>query len=282
MSTVITNRATLNYSFGGSTATAVSNLATTVLQGATALTKTSLSATYGDGSEPTYILTLTNGGETPLTGVTVTDDLGAYTLPGGGTAVPLTFIGPAKLYINGVYNSDLTPASTSAGMTFTLPEIPAGGTATLIYLAQVNKFAPLAAGSTITNTATDGDGETAEVTLDVEEYADVSVLKTMSPNPVTAGGTLTYGFDIYNYGNTEATGVVLTDTFDPAPTGIAVTVNGAAVAEGGYTYTAGLLTLPSGTGTALTVPAATFDTDPTTGEVTVTPGYTRVTVTGTV
>lgn len=48
-------------------------------------------------------------------------------------------------------------------------------------------------------------------------------------------------------------------------------------------YTAGVLTLPdTGAATTLTVPAATFTQNTTTGVVSVTPGVTTVVVTGTI
>ena len=62
-----------------------------------------------------------------------------------------------------------------------------------------------------------------------------------------------------------------------------VTVNGTAVSAENYTYTGGTLTLPAaGSSYEITVPAATFTTDTTTGAVTASPGVTVVEVTGTI
>ena len=197
-------------------------------------------------------------------------------------AAPLTYVGPASLFVNGEYVSAIEPAESTGGLSFTVPNVPAGGNAQILYRTEVNGYAPLAGGSTITNTASTVGGATDSVTLTAENKADVRVLKAMSPDPVTAGGTLTYTFDIYNYGNAEATGLILTDSFDPAPTGITVTVDGENVPETGYNYVSGVLTLPSGTGSEITVPAATYTSAPVTGEVSVTPGHISVIVTGTV
>ena len=57
---------------------------------------------------------------------------------------------------------------------------------------------------------------------------------------MTENGTLTYTFVIQNLGNTAAdaaTGVVITDTFNPLLENLTVTFNGTAWAEGtNYTY----------------------------------------------
>ena len=75
--------------------------------------------------------------------------------------------------------------------------------------------------------------------------------------------------------------VILTDTFDPALTGLTVTYNGDAWKEGdNYTYDAATGTFATIAG-QITVPAATY-TQETDGTYTVTPGTTTVTVTGTV
>ena len=208
----------------------------------------------------------------------------------GGTAAvyPLTYAGPAQLYINGVLSGSITPTVSATGVTFTIPTLAAGATATILYKATANTAAPIAAESGITNTVTAtatgiADASTASHTINAADYADVSIVKDMSPSTITDGSTITYTFTLYNYGNTAATDVVLRDAFNPAPGNLSVSINGTAVPSSGYTYTAGVLTLPdTGAATTLTVPAATFTQDTTTGVVSVTPGVTTVVVTGTI
>ena len=151
----------------------------------------------------------------------------------------------------------------------------------------MNSFAPLAEGSTIVNTvAVTAQGAATSIlatnTVTVENYANLTILKEMSPDPVSDGDLLTYTFPITNTGNTAATNVVLTDSFNPAPTNITVIVDGQPVAATDYTYENGLLTLPTGTNDQMTVPAATITQDPATGVVTVNPGTLLITVTGTI
>lgn len=282
----ITNQARITYSYGAVNAAAASNIATATLTEPLTGSKTSLGSTYTAGDEITYILSLTNGSATAATDITVSDNLGRSTA-GGATYTPLSYVGPAYLYINGVYTSELTPATTAGSLIFTLPSIPAGANAVIIYKAALTSEAPLTSGSTVTNTATFtsptlGTAEKSN-TITVENYARLNIVKSMSPNPVVGGGQLTYTFNVYNYGNDAATDVVLTDVFSPAPTDITVTVNGTAVSAENYTYTGGTLTLPAaGSSYEITVPAATFTTDTTTGAVTASPGVTVVEVTGTI
>lgn len=287
MATTITNQARLQFTYGTTTGTASSNIASTVVQGPLTADKSVLEDTYRAGDELTYMINVTNNGPTALTAVTVIDDLGAYEVTPTLSRMPLRYKDPTHLYINGVFSSTLTPVQTDDGVTFTIPSLAAGANAMLIYKAQISDAALLEAGAEIVNTATitaTGVSEplTVSETVDVEAYADVSIIKAMSPNPVTDGGTLTYTFTIQNYGNTEATDVVFSDSFTPSPDPITVMVAGTTVAPANYSYTGGLLTLPAtGSPYSLTIPAATFTQDTTTGEVAVNPGIVSIVVTGT-
>lgn len=280
---VITNQANLTYTYGATTASAVSNIAETEWNASLAAEKRALESAYREGSTLTYLISLKNSGAAPVEDLVITDDLGAYTPAGAAAPVtPLTFSGHATLYVNGTFSEELTPETVPEGVRFTVPEIPAGADALLIYQATVNGFAPLTAGSEIVNTASVGETEplTVSATVPVEAYADVSIEKEMSPNPLTDGAPMTVTFTIENRGNTEATDLVLTDDFPLTLTDPSVTVNGAPVTD--FTFTGNLFTLPAeGSATTLSVPAAAFSQDET-GAVTVAPGVLTIVLTGTV
>ena len=284
----IENFATVSYTSGGITETKISNIAEISVESAIGFTKTSLGNTYTDDSILTYILTVTNSSGIGIIGSTITDNLGTYVF-GATELTPLEYVSPAVLLINGqdVSAQLVVDSSVPGSLTFTLPTIPAGATANIIYNAQVNDYAPLAVDSTITNTSTfESNSECADTsasaTVSVANAANISIIKQMCPNPVLCGDTITYTIKIYNYGNTAAENVILTDDFNPAPANITVSRDGVLLLGTDYTYVDGTLTVPSSSASPVTVPPATFTQDPITGLITITPGVVEYTITGTI
>ena len=281
------NQATLSY--GGNIMN--SNTTEAELLSGLELTKTALTDSYTQGGPIVYAITLSNMGSTAYNALTISDNLGAYTIPGGtATAVPLTYVdGSIVYYLNGAIQP--APTVTSVGtLDITGINLPAGSIATFIYQTNANEFAQIAGGSSITNTATvnggAGVGElTATATVAVDEEPTLTIAKAVCPAVVTDNGQLTYTLIVQNLGNTPIAateGVILSDQFNPILSDITVTLDGTALAEGtGYTYnaTTGAFSTVDG---IITVPAATYTQDPTTGAVTTTPGVTVLTVTGTV
>lgn len=284
----IENFATVSYTSGGVTETKVSNLAEIGLESAISFTKTTLGDTYSEDSLITYILSMSNTSSSPISNVSITDNLGTFVF-GSSELSPLTYTAPALLLIDGQdVSTELTTVSTDPqSLVFSFPTLPAGATANIVYRAAVNEYAPLDVASSITNTATltsDSDcaDGTASATITALSAANVSVFKQMSPNPVVCGDTVTYTIRIYNYGNIAAEDVVLLDTFNPAPATITVSRDGTLLLPTEYTYTDGTLTVPSTAESPVAVPAATFTRDTTTGIVTVTPGIVEYVVTGSI
>ncbi len=285
---IIENFATVRYTSGGVTNTAVSNLAEVELEASVTLGKTSLGNTYEDSSLLTYVLTIQNTSGAPLTNLRIEDDLGTF-LADTLELTPLTYGGNAILLINGQDTTvQLTvDASQPSLLVFTIPSLATGATANIVYDARVNNFAPLTLDSSIVNTATlsadtECESATASETVTVENGANVSVFKQMSPNPVVCGDSLSYLIRISNYGNSPAEDVQITDAFDPAPDNITITRNGIPLVATDYTYVNGVLTLPPDGRPGDTVPAATFTRNPITGEVTTTPGIVEYIITGTI
>ncbi len=264
-----------------------SNVAYGEILEALSVTKTAIEADYAPGGAVTYVVALRNTGNNPVTDVTVTDNLGAYTL-GGNTVYPLSLVETdVQLFVGGVPQS--TP-NISAGppLTVTGIDIPAGTDAILVYQARVNGFADPAAGGSIVNTATvTGGGLTAPITatttLATATAPQLSVDKSISPTQVTDNDRVTYTFVIRNAGNeavTAADAAVIADTFVPALSNLEVSFNGVAWTQGNqYTYNGNQFATTPG---QITVPAATYTQDPVTGAYTVTPGTSTLVVSGTI
>ncbi len=253
-----------------------------------AATKTAVVESYTNDGTVTYVVQLVNTGDTALTGLTVSDNLGAYEFD-TQTLVPLDYVdGSIRYFTNGVLQA--TPTVTAGPpLTVTGISVPANGTATLIYETRVNEFAPLGTDGNIVNEATvSGGGITPVVateTVTAENEANLAITKSISPVPVVENGRLTYTFTIQNTGNEAVEAgdnAVITDTFDPILTDLVVTFNGTTWTEGvNYTYNAATGEFATIAG-QVTVPAATFTQDATTGAFIVTPGTSTLTVTGTV
>lgn len=280
-----TNRATLTYN--GNTLS--SNVVTGELIEALSLTKNAVSTTYNAGDTVTYVITATNTGADDLTGLTLTDNLGAYQTA-TGTAVPLEYNENTVLYYNNGAELPAPAVTATNPLTISNLTVPAGGTATIIYQATLNDFASPAVNGSIENAATfTGDALAAPVTasdvITASEEPDLAINKRISPDTVTDGDTLTYSFDIQNFGNTELTadgGAIVSDTLNPALNPITVSFNGTTWTEGtNYTYSpqTGVFTTLAN---QITVPAATYTQDAVTGAYTVTPGESTLTISGTV
>lgn len=282
---IFRNQATLSY--GGNVTT--SNVVTGELQQAVSVTKNAVTDTYTQDEVLTYVISLVNTGTTPLTDLTVTDNLGAYTA-GGTTLVPLDYVaGSVNYYVDGVIQAPPTVISTNP-LTFEGINVPAGGNTFLVYEARVNEFAPPVQGGTVTNTVVvTGTGLPASIqaseTVTAASEAFLTIGKSLSPTTVSDGDRLTYTFVIQNFGNTPVVATdnaTVTDTFDPILSALTVTFNGVTWTEGvEYTYdeaTGVFSTVPS----AILVPAATYTQDPVTGAWSVIPGVSTLVVVGTV
>lgn len=279
------NQATLSYN--GNTTT--SNITTGELVEVLSAKKHAVLPDYVAGDAVTYIITIVNSGNVPFTNLTVNDNLGAYT-DAGRTLTPLTYVdGSIKYYINGTLQA--APAVTKEnGLTVTGISVPVNGNAAVVYQTAVNQFAPLESGSTITNTATISGSEVTNNLIATEQInaADMAMLtisKSVSPTTVSENGQLTYTFVIQNNGNTPATAadnVVVTDTFNPVLDPITVSFNGTIwTSPTNYTYNTTTGEFASVAG-QITVPAATYTRDATTGSLVINPGVSVLTISGTV
>ncbi len=121
---------------------------------------------------------------------------------------------PGSVTVNGVSDVTLDP-----NIGFTVPDIPGGSTATVTFEAIVNTVPtpnPTLNTATINYFYTPVEGgiennftvNSNTVPLEVGVLADVSVVKTGSPNPVMPGEVLTYTIDVMNAGPSDAQNVV--------------------------------------------------------------------------
>ena len=278
------NQATLTYA-GGS---ASSNIVTGELVEAVSAIKTATTETYREGESITYVISLINSSDAPSSVLTVTDDLGAYSV-GTQTVFPLVYRdGSAELFVDGV-PTEVTVTDTQP-LTVTGITVPANGDAVLVYTATATEFAPPTADGTVVNTATvTGAGITSPIsvteTVTAQGGALLSITKEISPSTVTPNAPLTYTITVTNSGNEDAAAtddLTVRDVFDPILDITSVTLNGETLTEGtDYTYneaTGDFATVPG----RITVPAATFEVDPVTGAYVTDPGEAVLVVTGTV
>lgn len=282
---VFFNQATLSYN---NTVTN-SNTVTGEIIETLSIVKTALDTTYTQGDTLAYAISIINTGEADYTGVTVTDDLGAYQFDETTQLMPLEYVeNSVRLFVNGGIQPD--PRITKAAdLVIENLTIPAGGSVLIFYEADVTGFAPLGEDGAITNTASltgagisDTLASTAVTRASTEP--ELTVSKSISPSEVEKNGTLTYSFLISNSGSVEAgtaDNVSLTDIFDPVLNDISVTLNGAEFSAANYSYdetTGEFVTNPG----AITVPAASFVQNPDTGEWASSPGTVLLIISGTV
>lgn len=279
------NQATLAYN--GTTVN--SNITTGEIVERITVTKTAVLDRYYADSEITYVMTIRNSGSTSISNLILTDNLGEYDY-NELSLVPLEYIQGAILYyVNGVLQN--TPTVTvGPPLTITGISIPAGGTVIIVYKVRTNQFAPLDQESSIENTVSViGDGINTPITANETVYPQsepiLSITKALIPIVVEENSRITYSFTIENKGNVDVTAgdsVVLTDKFNPILSDITVTFNGTAWTEGvNYIYdaTTGEFSTVAG---QITVPSATVTRNETTGAVSITPGVSTITVTGTI
>lgn len=277
------NYATLSYNG----LTAVSNLVTGEIVDSLQMTKTAVAETYAPGGSITYAVSIVNAGGAEFSGLTLSDDLGAYVFD-EGSLVPLSFqTGSLRYFVNGA----LQPApAVTAGPPLSVAglAVPAGGNVMLLYTVRANDYAPPCSEGSVKNTATlTGAALTETLTATAETVpecaADLSITKAITPNAVRQSGEITYTFVIDNNGAAaaeETDNVTVTDTFAPILSNLTVTLNGSVLNTTQYSYddTTGVFSTNPG---VITVPAAVFSQS-VNGLWTRSPGVCVLTVSGTI
>ena len=198
------------------------------------------------GSNVTYTQSVTNNGPAAATTVTFTQTTPPNTnfqsiiIPGGWTCPTLPAVG-------GTGTISCSDSSLAVG---------SANTANFTLVLQVNAGTP--SGTNITDTVTANatnivpgiTTNTASATVIVANAnsADVAIVKTGAPNPVSQGTPLTYTLIVTNNGPASATNVTVTDTLPPGMTYSSATPT-SQCSEAGGTVTCLLGTMVNG-GTA--------------------------------
>ncbi len=256
---IFTNQSTLTYTGG----TVNSNVVTGEILEVVSVSKTAVADSYIPGGSIVYVVSLVNSGDTPVGGVTVTDDLGGYEFE-GETVYPLSYVAGSLVYL---VDGAVEPApDVEAGPPLVISdiEIPAQANVVLIYETLVTPYAPLGPDAEITNTVTVTGpcipaALTASASVPMEMDPRLSITKSLNPEVVSGCDQLTYTFMIQNSGSEagEDAAIVVSDTFEPILTDITVTLNGQALPSSDYSYdeATGEFATESG---RITVPGAAF------------------------
>ncbi len=259
--TAINETATVSSSVTDPTLTNNSATAADVVASATQAyliaTNTPSANSVAAGSNVTYTQSVTNNGPAATaTGMTFTENtppntnFQSMTPPAGWTC-------GTKPPVGGTGTITCTDSGTLA----------VNGTATFTLILQVNAGTP--SGTNITNTATanttnmvtgiTSNSASATVVVANANSADMAIVKTGTPNPVTEGTPLTYTLTVTNNGPASATNVTVTDTLPSVVTYLSTSTTQGSCSEAGGTVTCLLGTMANAvtaTISILTIPNA--------------------------
>ncbi len=223
------------------------------------VTNTAAPGSVSAGSNVTYTQTVTNNGPAAATsGMTFTQTtppnttFRSITAPAGWTCGTVPAVG-------GTGTITCTDSGSLA--------VGSANTASFTLVLQVTAGTPSGTNITDTDTATAGNAvpsittNTASATVVVANAnsADMAIVKTASPNPVTEGTPLTYSLAVTNNGPASATNVTVTDTLPSVMTYLSSNTTQGSCSEAGGTVTCLLGTMANGataTITILTLPDA--------------------------
>jgi len=164
--------------------------------------------TVQPGDNVEYTLTVTNAGPDDAEDVTCEDVL------------------PANVTFLGFQSISQGSATQQAGtITCNFGTIASGATATLVFVVTANEEGVVS--NTATTSSSTGDPNSANnsdtETTFVGQIVDVSVTKTDAPDPVNAGGNITYTIVVANEGPVAAEDVELSDSIPSGTTFVSFT-----------------------------------------------------------
>ncbi|MFZ5876473.1 MAG: DUF11 domain-containing protein [Nitrospirota bacterium] len=180
-----------------------------------------LSITKSDSPDPvfagqdlTYTITVSNAGPNTATGVTVSDTLPAYVTFASATSTLGTCAMSGGIVTCSIGTLAVSPnPGSSATVTIVVTPL-ASAVGTLSNTAIV---------SSATSDPTPSNNTAGPITTTVNPSANLSIIKSASPNPVLAGQPLTYTITVGNAGPSTATGVTVNDTLPASVTLVSAT-----------------------------------------------------------
>lgn len=293
MHNTVSNTATLTFEYGSANGSKIgyasSNVASTFFYEAISVNKISLGDSYYLNENITYIITIKNNSSSEVTGLKIKDNLGEYNpnkYKSGLNFIPLEYIGPSYIYLNGIFTGEISPAIEDGKLIFDIESLSSGSVLNIMYKVSVNDKALLKIGSKIKNTLqvfSDNTVDPVESSdfIKVAEKASVKIIKHMCPGTIVRGESVSYFITLYNYGNKEAVNVILNDVFSPIPKITKVTIDDILIPFSDYSYNEGVFVLPAyGSEFSLKIPPASFSQNSTTGVVSITPGTKNIILSG--
>ncbi|HKQ60505.1 MAG TPA: hypothetical protein VJS92_04420 [Candidatus Polarisedimenticolaceae bacterium] len=212
-----------------------------------ALTKTASPDPVDSGSTLTFNLDVANTGPDPATAVTVTDSL------------------PAGTLLQAAAGSGWSCGETGGTVTCTRAALAVGQAPTIAVRVIV-----LAGGGTLDNTASvtaletdpDPSDDDGSVQVGVTPIADLAIVKTDAPDPVTANGSLTYTLSVTNAGPSTASALVVRDVLPGTVRFQSVAGSGWSCGQNAGTVTCTLDSLPPGPAAPITIDVGAPGTGP--------------------
>ncbi|MGH9922522.1 MAG: DUF11 domain-containing protein, partial [Nitrososphaerales archaeon] len=187
------------------------------------------------GTNLIYTLTITNNGPGLASSVVVTD-----TLPAAVTLISVSSSQGGCIALP----CDLGALASGAVATVTITVfVNPDFTGTLTNTAAVSSTTP------DPNAANNSDGEETQV----QSVADVSIIKTDSHDPVTAGNTLTYTLQVTNPGPSTATNAQVTETLPAGVTFVSATPSQGTCSPSGSIITCNLGDIPAKATVTITI-----------------------------
>jgi len=253
--TVSVSSATTDPNSSNNSATA-NDVVATGAQADLSVTNTAAPGSVAAGSNVTYTQSVQNLGPSAANGATFTQTTPPNTTfqsitPPAGWTCPIV---PAVGKTGTITCKDAGNLALNATANFTLVLQVVGSTPSGTSITD-----------TATGTATNGDtgafnsSASATVIVANANSADMAIVKTATPNPVTEGTPLTYTLTVTNNGPATATTVTVTDTLPSVVTYLSSTSTQGTCSEAGGTVTCQVGTMANAatvTVTILTIPGA--------------------------